>query len=66
MKNLKSYGVQELNIQEMIKTDGGEYPEYSASGTTNPIVYFGEAVYNFGVFGFRAWWAFGTGGGSPP
>ncbi|MFA5296677.1 MAG: hypothetical protein WC389_00545 [Lutibacter sp.] len=48
MKNLENYGVQKMNAKEMEETNGG-YLKYSWSGTSNPLIFAGEAVYNGGV-----------------
>lgn len=48
MKNLGNYGVQKMNTKEMQETNGG-YFDYVWSGTSNPIIFAGEALYNGGV-----------------
>ena len=55
MKNLENFGIQELNAKELININGGaEYADYVWSGTSNPIQYAGEAVYNAGVSLYNA------------
>ncbi|PCI32953.1 MAG: hypothetical protein COB60_08465 [Flavobacteriaceae bacterium] len=54
MKNLENYGVQELNGKEIMEIDGGGFWEdltsgTSWSGTSNKLIYAGEALYNGGV-----------------
>lgn len=43
---VKALGLEELTNQEMKTIEGGKPWKYRWSGTSNPIIYFGEAIYN--------------------
>lgn len=46
MKKLKERFLTEMSESEMVYINGGKKWKTHWSGTGNPLVYFGEAVYN--------------------